>query len=198
MPKLQAKPRASAKGSAAKTPARKKSVPKKPAAKKQAAKLPQKAPARKKPTAAKNNVKRSAGKTEAAVPQPIKSKLPRSFLNSQLQKLKAERQKYMGSAEMLEEEAESLLNDRVSTDLQASDDSGEGDTTSYYREMDLALSAQAREVVQEIDAAIERINNGTYGICIDSGKPIPKKRLEAIPWASQTVQAKAGGLRRRR
>ncbi len=197
MPKLQTKPKTSAKKSAAKKPAAKKPAPKKALSKKPSAKKP----AGKKPVAAlakKPASKPAAAKKPANNLKPLKSKLPKSFLKAQLQKLEDERAKYMGSAEMLEEEAESLLNDRISTDIQSSEESGEGDTTSYYREMDLALSAQSREVVQEIDAAIERIKNGTYGICIDSGKPIPKKRLEAIPWASQTVQAKAGGLRRRR
>lgn len=87
--------------------------------------------------------------------------------------------------------------EKITSDIQAAEESGEGDTTSQYLEMDRVMSAQAREVVEDIEAAIERISNGTYGICVDSGKRIPKKRLEAIPWASQTVEAKAGGLRHR-
>ena len=41
-----------------------------------------------------------------------------------------------------------------------------------------------------------RIDKGTYGICTISGKPIPKERLKAIPWASERVEYKAGGLGR--
>ena len=65
------------------------------------------------------------------------------------------------------------------------------------RERDLALSAQAQQAVDEIDAALVRLENGVYGICVESGLPIPKERLEAIPWASQRVEFKVGGLGRR-
>ena len=57
--------------------------------------------------------------------------------------------------------------------------------------------AQARDAVVEIDAALERIRKGVYGVCVKSGKNIPRERLEIIPWASQRVEFKAGGLGRR-
>jgi RNA polymerase-binding transcription factor DksA len=65
------------------------------------------------------------------------------------------------------------------------------------RERDLALSAQARQMVSEIDLALLRIDAGTYGLSTQSGKPIPKARLEAIPWATELVEEKVGGLGRR-
>lgn len=57
--------------------------------------------------------------------------------------------------------------------------------------------AQDVEVVaeiHEIDKALDRIANGTYGICIVTGKPIPLERLEDIPWASMTVEAAENGI----
>ena len=45
--------------------------------------------------------------------------------------------------------------------------------------------------------ALARIKKGTYGVCVASGQPIPKERLKAIPWASERVEFKAGGLGRR-
>jgi RNA polymerase-binding transcription factor DksA len=65
------------------------------------------------------------------------------------------------------------------------------------RERDLALSAQARDAVAEIDAALVRITTGTYGYSTMSGRPIPKERLEAIPWSSVLVEEKVGGIGRR-
>ena len=62
---------------------------------------------------------------------------------------------------------------------------------------DLALSAQARLQVEEIDRALPKIDAGTYGICEVSGVPIPKERLEAIPWARERVEYKVGGFGRR-
>ncbi|MCU1345807.1 MAG: hypothetical protein JWL70_2073, partial [Acidimicrobiia bacterium] len=80
---------------------------------------------------------------------------------------------------------------------QFDDESGEGDSLVVERERDLALSAQARQMVAEIDLALARIEAGTYGLSTQSGKPIPKARLEAIPWATELVEEKVGGIGRR-
>ncbi|MDZ7734061.1 MAG: TraR/DksA C4-type zinc finger protein [Acidimicrobiia bacterium] len=56
------------------------------------------------------------------------------------------------------------------------------------------MSAQAREAITEIDHALAKIEDGTYGICEVSGLPIPRERLKAIPWARVRVEYKAGGL----
>lgn len=61
----------------------------------------------------------------------------------------------------------------------------------------LALSAQARAAIEEIDAALGRLDDGVYGICAVSGQAIPKERLEAIPWATERVEYKVGGFGRR-
>ncbi len=81
--------------------------------------------------------------------------------------------------------------------MQFDDESGEGDTLAVERDLDLALSAQARDAVDQIDAALERIRVGAYGICVTSGRNVPKERLVAIPWASERVEFKVGGLGRR-
>lgn len=47
-----------------------------------------------------------------------------------------------------------------------------------------AIRENERELLQEVEAALERIRLGTYGICTNCGQPIEEKRLEAIPWAS--------------
>ncbi|MGD8190054.1 TraR/DksA C4-type zinc finger protein [Brevibacillus ginsengisoli] len=61
-------------------------------------------------------------------------------------------------------------------------------TEMFEREKDLSLYLLDREQLREIDQALERIENGTYGICTVSGKPIPEERLEAIPWAATTKE----------
>ncbi len=119
------------------------------------------------------------------------------FLKAQKAELMREREKYTRSAISYREEADALVLDREPGDVQFDEESGEGDSLAVERERDLALSAQAQQAVDEIDAALERLDNGVYGICVESGKPIPKERLEAIPWASQRVEFKVGGLGRR-
>jgi DnaK suppressor protein len=61
-------------------------------------------------------------------------------------------------------------------------------TDNYETEYTLELVGSERKLMQEIDEALDRIENGTYGICEGSGKPIPKARLEAIPWARYCVE----------
>ena len=43
-------------------------------------------------------------------------------------------------------------------------------------------------LLTEVERALERIEQGTYGKCVDCGQPIPEKRLEAIPWAARDVK----------
>ena len=70
-------------------------------------------------------------------------------------------------------------------------------TVVVERERDLALSQQALAAVEQIDAALKRIEAGEYGICRESGLRIPRARLEAIPWATERVEYKVGGFGRR-
>jgi RNA polymerase-binding transcription factor DksA len=119
------------------------------------------------------------------------------FLKAQHEALLAARADLTGQATRLEDEANSLIEDGEMGDVQFDDESGEGDTMVVERERDLALSAQARQTVSEIDAALERMSLGTYGYSVVSGAPIPRERLEAIPWATVLVEEKVGGIGRR-
>ena len=62
------------------------------------------------------------------------------------------------------------------------------DAGSESFELDMAynLLSNEKEMIAEIDAAIERIRNGTYGVCEVTGEPIPESRLEAIPFTRCT------------
>ena len=185
-----------AKKPAAKTAATKTSAAKKPAAKTaatktSAAKKPAgKATAAKKPAAKKPTPKTSAAKK----PTGKKQLFDKKYLDKQRQLLLEERNRYITSATRLKAEADSLVEEREPGDVQFDEESGEGDTLAVERERDLALSAHARAAVDQIDAALARIDDGTYGICQVSGKPIPRQRLNAIPWAAERVEHKAGGF----
>lgn len=119
------------------------------------------------------------------------------FLKAQHDQLVSERVSLVGQAVRLEDEAHSLIEDGEMGDVQFDDESGEGDTMVVERERDLALSAQARQIVADIDDALARLNAGTYGYSVASGRPIPRERLEAIPWATELVEEKVGGIGRR-
>jgi RNA polymerase-binding transcription factor DksA len=118
------------------------------------------------------------------------------FLLSQRKLLIEARESLTGQAVRLEDEANSLIDDEMG-DVQFDDESGEGDTMVVERERDLFLSARARQEIEEIDNALARLANGTYGYSVISMKPIPRERLEAIPWATELTEEKVGGIGRR-
>src|SRR5881409_2234114 len=76
-------------------------------------------------------------------------------------------------------------------------------TDNFDRDFALSLLSSDQDAVYEIEEALKRIEKDTYGVCELTGKPIPKTRLEAIPWTRFTVTAQAqlereGALRQRR
>lgn len=119
------------------------------------------------------------------------------FLFAQREHLLMEREKLSGQATRLENEANAMIADAEMGDVQFDDEGGEGDTMVVERDQDLVLSAAARQTVEQIDLALQRIKTGEYGYSSVSGSPIPKERLKAIPWATELVTERAGGLGRR-
>ena len=204
-----------AKKAPAKKSAVKRAAPAKKAPVKKAAPA-KKAPVKKAAPAKKAPVKKAAPAKKAPVKKAVSSapELPKvrgrtkdgiaytkdfdvKFLKSQRELLIAERARLIGQADQLDAEATSLIEEAEMGDVQFDDEGGEGDTMVVERERDLALSAQARESVVEIDEALARMEVGTYGYSVLSMQPIPRPRLEAIPWARELVEEKVGGIGRR-
>jgi RNA polymerase-binding transcription factor DksA len=76
-------------------------------------------------------------------------------------------------------------------------------TDNFDRDFALSLLSSDQDAVYEIEEALKRIQRGTFGTCELTGKPIPRARLDAIPWTRFTVEAQAqlereGALRQRR
>ena len=76
-------------------------------------------------------------------------------------------------------------------------------TDEYDRDFALGILSSEQDAVYEIEQALDRIRDGTYGICELTGKRIPEARLEAIPWTRFTAEAehkleREGELRRTR
>ena len=217
--KAPAKKAPSKKAPANKTPAKKvpakKVVPKKapPPAKKVVAKV---AP---KKEVAKTPAKVAAPKKEAVkkvqpkpvfVKPPVPGKKPKSkdgiiankdfdltFLRAQRVLLEERRRQYLGLADALDKERDSLIEAAGMGDDQFDEDGGEGDSLAVERERAKLLSDQDRQTVIEIDAALARIESGDYGYSLISTKPIPRERLEFIPWATELVTERVGGIGQR-
>ena len=76
-------------------------------------------------------------------------------------------------------------------------------TDNFDRDFALSLLSSDQDAIYEIEEALRRMQRGTYGTCELTGKPIPRARLDAIPWTRFTVEAQSqlerdGALRQKR
>jgi|SRR5690349_13685389 DnaK suppressor protein len=104
----------------------------------------------------------------------------------------AQKEAYAGIRARLEQERASLRSDiaALAVDNQAQqDDYGVGNhmaddaTELFTRERDLALRGNTQELLAQVDAALQRMDQGRYGICARCGQEIGHDRLEALPYA---------------
>src|SRR5690606_24800310 len=98
-----------------------------------------------------------------------------------------ERERNVAQADELAQEAVDMITDREAGDTQFDEESGEGDSVAVERERTLFLAAEARNTVEQIDRALERIKNGTYGVCVPSSRRISVAKLEALPWTKVCI-----------
>ncbi len=103
--------------------------------------------------------------------------------------------------EMLLEKRRSLVGDMTGMEAEALRTNGNGGDLSlmpdhpaniasdnYEQEFTLGLLESERILLSKIDAALERVEKGTYGICLGTGRPIGKARLEARPWTRYCIE----------
>ena len=79
---------------------------------------------------------------------------------------------------------------------EAGDDEADASSKLFEREHELALSNNTRELLEQTEHALARIEAGTYGVCESCGKPIGKARLQAFPRATLCVACKQRQERR--
>ena len=186
---MVAKKKTSKKASA-KTPRSRKTAAKKPSAGKQAAKG--------KSNGASNTPESPfAGggllPTTMPTPQKLRSaragKLSPKDIELLKQRLLAKRRELLGDVNHMEGEALGRSRQDASGDLSSMPvhmaDIG---TDNYEQEFTLGLIENERQTLREINEALDRIEEGTYGICVATGKPIGKERLMAKPWARYTIE----------
>ena len=69
-----------------------------------------------------------------------------------------------------------------------SEHNADGGSLAFEMEMDLSIEQNAKDLLEKIEHALVRMQNGKYGICEVSGKPIPVARLEALSYATTRVE----------
>jgi RNA polymerase-binding protein DksA len=105
--------------------------------------------------------------------------------------LLTERRRVLGAIENLHEENPGSLSDETG-ELVIGVDNHPADTATetFDRELEYTLEENSEHVLEEIDQALRRIDEGTFGICRTCGRPIPSERLEALPWATQCIDCR--------
>jgi DnaK suppressor protein len=82
----------------------------------------------------------------------------------------------------------SLLDETGDLAIGAGDHLADSASETFLRELDGGLEENADHLLVEIEAALERIEGGTYGVCVTCGKPIASERLEAVPYAARCIE----------
>lgn len=106
-----------------------------------------------------------------------------------------ERQRVQEALDYLHEENQSLRQDERE-EIQSNNHPGDVATATFDRELDSTLEENEERVLAAIDAALRRIDEGTYGTCETCGEPIGEERLEALPWTTQCIDCKRRSERR--
>jgi RNA polymerase-binding protein DksA len=98
--------------------------------------------------------------------------------------LEEERARLMQASGRLEADASEELDEDGGVENHLGDQASE----TYDRELEEGLDEGVRETLRQIDDALTRIDEGTYGLCEVDGKPIPEDRLRALPWATRCIE----------
>ncbi len=123
------------------------------------------------------------------------AELDKGFVEKQGKRLRETRAELQRIVEGMEEDQR----DRAEAEGDATEsDSGDMSQSLFTREMDATVGQTMEHRMQSVDRALQKVEEGTYGICDDTGEPIPKGRLEAMPEAIHTVEAQQRRERERR
>jgi DnaK suppressor protein len=101
-----------------------------------------------------------------------------------------ERDRVLRAIENLHNETPGSLEEATGEETSFDNHLADTATVTYDREMDYTLEENSEAVLAAIDAALRRIEDGTYGTCQRCGKPIAPERLEALPYAELCIECK--------
>ncbi len=106
------------------------------------------------------------------------------------QTLLEERRRVTEAIEYLHEENPGTIKDEESDDAAAENHPADTASVTLDREIDYSLEENSEHVLAEIAGALQRIEDGTFGLCQSCGNPIAPERLEARPWARQCIDCR--------
>lgn len=114
----------------------------------------------------------------------VKTGMTKKDLDYFLQLLLEKRSEIIGNVQGMEDARSAALGDIAHMPLHMADVGSD----NYEQEFTLGLMESEREMLREIEAAIVRMREGYYGVCLDSGQPINRARLEIKPWAKYCIE----------
>ena len=103
-------------------------------------------------------------------------------------RLRDERGELAAQLSTIEEDAFSSSQSDLVGDVGLDDESADAGTATFEREKDLSIEQNVRDLLHKIDAALKRIEDGTYGICDRCGRPIEKTRIKALPYVDLCIK----------
>ena len=103
------------------------------------------------------------------------------------QMLEDERRRVRAAIDNLHAEHPGSISDETGEDAVYDNHLADTATETYDRELDYTLEENSEHVLAEIEAALQRIEDGTYGQCTNCGRQIPAERLEARPYATLCI-----------
>jgi len=106
--------------------------------------------------------------------------------NAFRERLERERER-LAQARQAVNHTESVLEETGDLAIGAGDHLADSASETFMRELDGGLDENAEHVLAEIDAALGRIEDGTFGTCTVCGRPIGEERLEAVPYATLCI-----------
>jgi DnaK suppressor protein len=113
------------------------------------------------------------------------TKLDQEFIQQQRQQLEELREELVRMRGGLEEDQRERAEDEGDM---TENDSGDMSQSLFTREVDATVEEQVERRIRHVERALQKIEEGTYGLSDDSGEPIPKGRLEAVPEATRTIE----------
>jgi len=135
----------------------------------------------------KKSVKKPAKKSSLKPARELKIKrLPKKELDVFKKMLFQLRNKIAGDLQQIE--GDTLSGNQPSSSGELSDVADMA-TDNYDRELNIGLATNEQQLLNDIDVALKRIEEGTYGVCEIYGTPIPKKRLLAMPYTRLSMKA---------
>jgi DnaK suppressor protein len=122
------------------------------------------------------------------------TQLDEQFIEKQRTRLEEIKEELLDIRQGMEEDERDRSQEEQDMEL----DSGDESQQMFTREMDATIGEQTGRRLQDVERALKKVEDGSYGVCDDTGEEIAKGRLEAMPEAIRTVDAQQSFERERR